>query len=141
MPAQLTAREARTVEALAEAVIRPAGALPPVHATDTVAAVQAQLAAGPPLNRAGIRAMLALLEIAPLALGPRRRRLAAIGVDEREQLLRRIAGTPARPALDALQALLKLCYFGDPGVMLGLGFDAGALVERGRALRIDEDRW
>jgi hypothetical protein len=141
MPATLTAREARTVEALAEAVVRPDGLLPPVSGTDTVAAVEAQLAAGPPVNRAAIRALLALLEAAPLALGPRRRRLSALAPGEREDVLKRLARSPGRPALDALQAMLKLCYFGDPGVMRGLGFDADALVARGRALRVAEDRW
>jgi hypothetical protein len=141
MPAKLTAREARTVEALAETIVCPSGSLPPVGGTDTVAAVQAQLAAGPPLNRAGIRALLTLLELAPLALGPRRRRLSRLGAADRALVLSRVARGPARPALEALQALLKLCYFGDPGVMRGLGFDADALVARGRALRTAEDRW
>jgi hypothetical protein len=103
----VTAVERRAFEAFTAAVVAPAPPLPPVHHTDAARAFAATLAASPPLNRAGLRAAM-------LAAG----------------LLARRA--PGHPALKPLRALAHLHYYGDPGVMALLGYDADAVVARAR---------
>lgn len=137
----LSHREARMVERLIDAVVAPAGDLPPVRRTDAVAAFGAQLAAGPALNRLGLLAALHVAELAPLALGHRAplRRLAP---GERRAVLARleVAGS-AGLVLRGLSALAKLAYYGDDGVARRLGYEPDAVVARGRALRRAEARW
>ena len=88
----------RVVRAAAARVIEwavaPAPPLPPVAQTDAVAALGRQIAAGPPLNRIGLRAAL----------------------------LARAAGLPVGPVERALRSLAHLCYYGDAGVMRLLGY-------------------
>jgi hypothetical protein len=135
-----TAREANVFACLAETVIAPSGALPPLVRTDALDFLGRYLGAAPPLNRAGLRALLLAVEVGPLALGygARLRRLdPAARVDYLERLDRgRLA-----PLAQALEMLAKLAYYGDDGVMRSLGYDADAVVERGRALRREEARW
>ncbi|HEU4978431.1 MAG TPA: hypothetical protein VFT42_06015 [Solirubrobacteraceae bacterium] len=77
-----------------EWAVAPAPPLPPGGETDAVAAFSRQIAAGPPLNRLGLRAAL----------------------------LARAAGLPVGPVDRALQSLAHLCYYGDAGVMRLLGY-------------------
>ena len=76
------------------------------------------VAAGPWPERAGLRIML--------ALGRRPRGLA---------LLRRVAG-----ADQAATALGAMAYYDEPALARALGWDAAAVVARGRQLRRTEGR-
>ena len=133
-------REASMFACIADTVVAPAGALPPLRRTDAVAAFGAHLAAAPLLNRALLRALLYAVEAAPLALGYRAR-LRRLGPEARIAVLERLEAGPAGPALRPLTALAKLTYYGDDGVARTLGYDAEAVVARGRALRETEVRW
>ena len=133
-------REASMFACIADTVVAPAGALPPLRRTDAVAAFGACLAAAPAPNRALLRALLYAVEAAPLVLGygARMRRLRP---EARTEALERLEVGPAGPALRPLTALAKLAYYGDDGVSRVLGYDPDAVVARGRALREAEVRW
>jgi len=133
-------REASMFACIADTVVAPAGALPPLRRTDAVAAFGACLAAAPAPNRALLRALLYAVEAAPLVLGygARMRRLRP---EARTAALERLEAGPAGPALRPLTALAKLAYYGDDGVSRALGYDPDAVVARGRALREAEVRW
>jgi hypothetical protein len=98
-------RERALVARYVEEAVAPAPPLPPVAATDAVAAFAAQLAAAPRLNRLGLRALL-VAHAAGLALGP---------------------------AAEPLRALAHISYYGDLGVMRALGYDPEAVLRRARA--------
>jgi hypothetical protein len=136
----LSRREVNVFACLADTVIAPGGPLPALGRTDTVAFLDAYLDTAPRLNRAGVRALLIALELGPLALGfgARLRRLEP---DQRLAYLRRVDRSPAHAALQAVEAMAKLAYYGDVGVMRTLGYDPDAVVARGRALRAQEGRW
>jgi hypothetical protein len=133
-------REASMFACIAETVVAPAAALPPLRRTDAVAAFGACLAAAPAPNRALLRTLLYAVEAAPLVLGygARMRRLRP---EARTEALERLEAGPAGPALRPLTALAKLAYYGDDGVSRVLGYDPDAVVARGRALREAEVRW
>lgn len=101
----MTGRERALVARCVEEAVAPAPPLPPVAATDAVAAFEAQLRAAPRLNRLAIRALLHA-QAAGLALGPAR---------------------------EPLRALAHISYYGDLGVMRTLGYDPEAVVRRARA--------
>ena len=61
----MTPREASIFAAVVHAVVDPEPPLPPVAATDAVAAFERWLAAAPPLSRAALRALLYVADIAP----------------------------------------------------------------------------
>jgi hypothetical protein len=136
----LTRREANVFACFADTVLAPGGPLPPLGRTDTLAFLDAYLEAGPRPNRLGVRALLLSLEVGPLILGygARLRRLPAV---ERLAYLDRVERGPARPAVQALEAMVKLAYYGDAGVLRTLGYDADAVVARGRSVRVQEGRW
>jgi hypothetical protein len=136
----VTPREANVFACLVEAVVSPAAPLPPLARTDAVAFLDEYLAASPALNRAGLRALLHALEVGPraLRLGGRFRQLDPAG---RAAYLSRVQRTPAGRGFQALEAVAKFAYYGDDGVMRTLGYDADAVVERGRGLRREEARW
>lgn len=85
--------------------VAPAPPLPPVAATDAVAAFGAQLAAAPRVNRLALRALL----------------------------VARGAGLRLGAAEEPLRALAHMSYYGDPGVMRTLGYDPDAVLRRARA--------
>ena len=101
---------------------------PGVAGTDAVAGFDGWLARAPRLNRIALRGSL-------LALGLRVR-----GMDR--GAARRGAGA-ARPLARARGAaagggaarVAAAAYYGDDGVMRGLGYDAGERVRRGRVVR------
>lgn len=140
MTVALHPREASMFACFAEAVVAPGGALPPIARTDAVAAFDALLAASPALNRAGLRALLYAVEAAPLLLGYGGR-LRRLRPQLRAAALGRLDAGPAGAALRPLGALAKLAYYGDDGVARAIGYDAEAVVARGRALRAAEARW
>jgi hypothetical protein len=136
----LTPRAARAFEALVETVVAPGGVLPPVSRTDAVAAFGQILAASPAINRTGLRALLGVVEVGPLATADRRR-FSRLAPERRLAWLQRLEHGAAGPAFEGLVALAKLAYYGDDGVMGALGYDADANLARGRALRAAEARW
>ena len=101
----MRSRERALVERYVEQAVAPAPPLPAVARTDAVAAFEAQLAAGPRLNRLAIRALL----------------------------LAHAAGLPLGPAREPLRAIAHISYYGDLGVMRTLGYDPDAVVRRARA--------
>jgi hypothetical protein len=123
---------AAVVEALCAAVVAPAPPLPAVGATDAVDAFGRLLAAGPRLNRFVLRGALVLLDLAPLALG-QRRRLRNLPPERRDAVVRRLERGPLAPALRPVRSLLHLAYYGDLGVSGLLGYDPVAVVARAAA--------
>ena len=124
----LSPREASIFAALTDAVAMPAPPLPAVRATDAVAGFDGWLAAAPAANRAAIRAAL-------LGLGTRLRGRDRAG---RAAVVRALGESraPGVPQLmEALHAAAAAAYYGDAGVMDGLGYDAGERVRRGAELR------
>lgn len=110
----MTRREASIFAAVVDAVVDPEPPLPPVAATDAVAAFERWLAAAPPLHRAALRALLYVAEIGPrIHEGPRLRALPRTG---RLRALRRL-GPPA----DALRSAAAGCYWGDAGALRAIG--------------------
>ena len=136
----LNPREASMFACIADSVVAPGGTLPPLRRTDAVAAFGTCLAAAPAPNRALLRALLYAVEAAPLLLGYGAR-LRRLSPDTRTEALERLEAGPAGPGLRPLTALAKLVYYGDDGVSRTLGYDADAVVARGRALRQAEVRW
>jgi hypothetical protein len=137
----LTPREASVFACFTDTVVAPEDGLPAVRDTDAALAFDAQLRAAPGANRVALRIGLLAIELAPLALGfgRRYRRLTRVG---RAAVLERLDGTAVVGGpLQALRGLAQLCYYGDAAVLDRLGYDAGAVVERGRALRREEARW
>lgn len=136
----MTAREAAIFSSLVEAAVAPQAPLPAVAETDAVDAFDLYLKASPALNRFGLRALLTVVDIAPLALRlgaplrrlPREQRVASLARLERGRL-----ATPVK----ALRGLAQVSYYGDAAVMRSLGYDSEAVVARGRALREAEGRW
>jgi hypothetical protein len=138
----LSAREASIFACLCDTVVAPEPPLPPVAATDAVAAFDRLLAAGPPANRAGLRALLLAVELAPrlLGAGGRLRRLPR---ERRTELLERAAtarSAQVRQLAAVLRGLASLTYFGDDGVMRALGYRADERVAAGRAVRERDGR-
>jgi hypothetical protein len=135
----LTPREASIFACVCDTVVAPEPVLPPVRETDAVASFDRLLAASPPLNRIGLRALLYAAELAPKAL--RMRRLRALAPDERGAALERLEGSRrAARLVELLEGLACLSYYGDDAVMRRLGYDAEARVARGRELRAREGR-
>lgn len=137
----LTPREASIFACVCDTVVAPEPALPPVRDTDAVAFLDRWLAAAPALNRAGLRGLLYVAELAPRALG-QRARLRALAEPERAAALGRAEDGRAevRALLKLVKGIAFLAYYGDDGVMGRLGYDADAVIERARALRAREGR-
>jgi hypothetical protein len=135
----VTAREAAIFSSLVEAAVAPLQPLPAVAQTDAAEAFALYLRASPPLNRVGLRALLLLVDVAPLALrfGAPLRRLPR---DRRVALLARLERGMLATPVKALRGLAQVSYYGDAAVMRSLGYDAEAVVARGRALRSAEGR-
>ena len=132
----LTAREASIFACWCDTVVAPGNGLPPVASTDAVRFFDFWLERSPRLNRAGLRALLYGIELAPRLLGFKRR-LRALPESERVRALHALEQAKA-PQLRPLTKLLKggafLIYYGDDGIMRSLGYDADERVRTGRAL-------
>ena len=120
----LTPREASIFACLTDTVVAPAPPLPPVAATDAVAAFDEWLARAPRPNRLALRAVLYAVELAPrlLRLGGRLRTLD--GDRRLEALLRvgRIRGLAE--VAEALRGTAAMSYYGDEAVARMVGYDA-----------------
>lgn len=138
----LSGREASIFACVTDTVVAPEPQLPPVIETDAVAFFDRWMGRSPRINRVGLRGLLYVLELAPLAqgFGARLRRLDTA---ERARFLSEIDGSPL-PLLRQLAKLVKgfalLSYYGDDRVMLRVGYDAEANLTRARDLRVREGR-
>lgn len=135
-------REASIFACLTDTVVAPEPVFPPVRETDAAAFFDRWMARAPRLNRIAFRALLYVVEVAPLALGFRRR-MRLLSVEERARYLE-IAETKGPPQVRQIAGLVKgvafLAYYGDDRVMLMVGYDAEANARRGRELRAREGR-
>jgi hypothetical protein len=136
----VTRREANVFACLAATVLAPGGRLPPLARTDPEAFVERYLAASPRLNRIVLRALLYGLEIGPrlFGYGARMRRLPP---ERRLAYLDAVARSPAGLALQGLEVMTKLGYYGDDEVMRALGYDPDDVVARAKEIRLAEARW
>ena len=138
----LSAREASIFACLVDTVAAPAPALPPVAQTDAAFFFDRWMAASPRPNSIGMRGLLHVLELLPLALGYGAR-LRRLTVERRADYMARIERS-SNQHLRQLTKLVKgaafLSYYGDDEIMRRIGYDADANVARGRALRAAEGR-
>ena len=138
----LSPREASIFACVAETVVAPEPLLPAVRDTDTVASFDNWLWHSPRLNRAGLRGLFYLAEMAPRMLGFGAR-LRSLTPDERTAAMhkaQRSGPAPVRALANLVKSLTCLSYYGDDAVMRQLGYDAEAVVRRGRELRVREGR-
>jgi hypothetical protein len=99
-------------------------------------------AASPRINRVGFRAMLRMLELAPLARG-HRRRFTKLEPRERDRFLHGLDKSRfllLRVVARLFKTLAVMSYYGDPKVLVAGGYDADANIARARALRSREGR-
>jgi hypothetical protein len=138
----LSPREASIFACLCDTVVAPEPELPPVSQTGSVAFLDRWLAAAPPLNRAALRGLLYAAEVAPRGLGlpARLRRLDAAQRARALAAAEAVRARTARRLVQLLEGIAYLVYYGDPEVMLRLGYDADANVRRARELRRREGR-
>ena len=138
----LTPREASIFACVTEAIVAPEPLLPIVRDTTAVAAFDNWLWHSPRLNRAGLRGLFYLAELSPRLLGFGAR-LRSLSPSERTAALHKAERTgpaPARGLVKLVKTLTCFFYYGDDAVMKILGYDAEAVVRRGRELRVREDR-
>jgi hypothetical protein len=138
----ITPREASIFACLADTAIAPEPVLPPVRETDAAAFFDDWMTLTPKLIAGGMRTLLYVLELAPLALGfgHRMRRLPP---ERRAEFLHRFERAPViqvRQLAKLLKSMAFLAYYGDDRIMLRCGYDAEANLRRGRELRAREGR-
>lgn len=135
-------REASIFACVTDGFVAPASPFPQVRDTDAVASFDEWLARSPRVNRLALRVLLHVAELAPLALGEGSR-LRRLDPERRRRWLARAEHAQVRvlrELVQAVKALILLCYYGDPAVMRTAGYDAEANVRRGRELRRVEGR-
>ena len=138
----LSGREASIFACLTDAVVAPEPVLPPVRDTDAVRFFDDWLARLPRTNRAGMRALLWVAELAPLTAGFRGR-LRRLDRSRRVEWLRGVEHSPVnqlRLLTKLMVSAAQLSYYGDDTVLGRLGYDAEANLRRGRELRAAEGR-
>jgi hypothetical protein len=133
-------REANVFACLVDTIVAPGGSLPGLAQTDALEFLDGYLAASPRPNRAGVRALLHALEVGPRTLGYGAR-LRQLPRERRLEFLDTVARSRAGAALQGLEVMAKMAYYGDDGVMRTLGYDPDAVVERAREIRMAEARW
>ncbi len=136
----MTARERRVVAALVDWAVAPRAPLPDVGDTDAVDAFARLLESSPAPQRLALRAALLALELLPLA-SRAPRPLGRLSTAERNRAFARLERGRLAAAASALARVAALVYYGDAGVQRRLGYDAAAVVARGRAIRAAEGRW
>ena len=118
----LSRREASIFACVADTLLAPAPPLPPIEATDAVAAFDDWLARSPRPNRVALRTALLGLEIAP-RLTRARRRWRRLAPPERLAMLERLSHRPGGRALvEGLRASAAISYYGDARVSALLGY-------------------
>ncbi|HEX8053801.1 MAG TPA: hypothetical protein VF517_12480 [Thermoleophilaceae bacterium] len=141
MPRTISGREASIFACFTDAVVAPEPFLPPVRETDAVAFFDRWMGLLPRANRAGLRALLLLAEVAPLAThGGRLRRIDRGRRAEWVQRIERSGNGHVRMLMKLLESAAQLSYYGNDAVLGQLGYDAEANLSRGRALRAAEGR-
>lgn len=136
----MTARERRVVGALVDWAVAPRAPLPDVRDTDAVDAFERLLERSPAPQRVALRAALLALELLPLA-SRSRRPLGHLSTAERNAAFARLERGRLGAAGSALARVAALVYYGDAAVQRMLGYDADAVVARGRSIRAAEGRW
>jgi hypothetical protein len=138
----LSPREASIFACLTDTAVAPEPVLPPVHQTDAAIFFDHWMTLAPKLVATGVRVLLHVLEMAPLALGYGRR-LRRLPVERRADFLARFERAPVvqvRQIATLLKSMAFLSYYGDDRVLLRCGYDAEANLQRGRELRAREGR-
>ena len=138
----LTGREASIFACLTDTVVCPEPVLPPVRDTDAVRFFDDWLGLLPKPNRAGMRGLLWAAELAPLAAGFGRR-LRRLDADRRAEWLHGVEHarwTQLRLIAKLMVSAAQLSYYGNDAVLLQVGYDAQANLERGHRLRAAEGR-
>jgi hypothetical protein len=138
----LTPREASIFACLVDTVTAPEPVLPPVSRTDAAFFFDRWMAASPRPNATGMRALLWVLELAPLGLGYGKR-FRRMSVEERVRYLKAIEHSRnrhVRQVTKLVKGAAFLSYYGDEAIMRRVGYDADQRLERGRALRAAEGR-
>ena len=138
----LSPREASIFACVTETIVAPVPLLPAVRDTTAVASFDTWLWHSPRLNRAGLRGLFYLAEMSPrlLGFGARLRSLAPGERTAALQRAERSGPAPVRGLVKLVKSITCLFYYGDDAVMRRLGYDADAVVRRGRELRMLEDR-
>ena len=138
----LSPREASIFACLVDTVAAPEPLLPPVSHTDAAFFFDRWMQASPRPNAIGMRVVLHVVELAPLALGfgKRFRRLAAADRVRYVKAIERNTSPQLRQITKLVKGAAFLSYYGDPEIMRRLGYDADANLARGRALRAAEGR-
>jgi hypothetical protein len=138
----LTGREASIFACVADTVVAPEPALPPVRETDAVAFFDDWMARSPAFNRIGLRALLYVMELSPLATGDRTRlrRLDRTARARWLHTIERSSNAQVRMVAKLVKGLSQLAYYGDDRVLGICGYDADANLQRGRELRLREGR-
>lgn len=140
--AVLSPREASIFACFVDTVAAPEPLLPPVAQTDCAFFFDRWLALSPRLNARALRTLLHALELMPLILGYGAR-LRRLPVAERARFLEAVEHSRnrhVRQLVKLLKGAAFLAYYGDDGVMLRIGYDAEANLQRGRALRAKDGR-
>jgi hypothetical protein len=138
----LSRREASIFACIADTVVAPGESLPAVSETDAVSFFDDWLTLLPKPNRAAMRTLLWAAELGPLASGFRRR-LRRLDRERRAEFLRGVErASPRQLRLIAklVVSTAQLSYYGNDAVLVRLGYDAEANLERGRRLRAAEGR-
>jgi hypothetical protein len=138
----LTPREASIFACLVDTVAAPEPLLPAVARTDCAFFFDRWMAASPPVNARGMRVLLHLIELLPLALGYGAR-LRRLSVADRVRYVHALAASrnrSARQLVKLVKGAAFLAYYGDDRIMRRLGYDPDANLARGRALRELEGR-
>ena len=141
MPRTISGREASIFACFTDAVVAPEPVLPPVRQTDAVVFFDRWLGRLPRPNRAGMRALLLVAELAPLVTHGRR--LRRLSRERRGDWVRRVEGSGnghVRMLMKLMESAAQLSYYGDDAVLGLLGYDPEANLERGRRLRTAEGR-
>jgi hypothetical protein len=138
----MTDRELAIFTTFADTVVAPEPDLPAIDRTDAARALESWLDQAPKLNAAGVRAAITALDLAPLALGFRKR-LRNLDKAQRARYLQALEASPRAPirqATKALKGIAFLTYYGDDEIMRTLGYDADANIARAKRLRAAEGR-
>jgi len=138
----LSGREASIFACLTETVVAPGNGLPPVRETDAVRFFDDWLVLLPRPNRVAMRGLLWAAELGPLAAGFGRR-LRRLDRTQRSEFLMSVERAPRRQLrliAKLIESASQLSYYGDDAVLVQLGYDAEANLERGRRLRAAEGR-
>lgn len=138
----LTAREASMFACVVDTVVSPEPALPPVRETDAVTFFDDWMARSPALNRIGLRVLLYVIELSPLATGAGAR-LRCLDRAARARWLRAVehaSSGQVRLLSKLVKSAAQLSYYGDDRVLVLCGYDAEANLRRGRELRAREGR-